>query len=104
MILFKDPWILLLIPLVILWVYWTNSGREVKGFRFPSLQMVRGLETSLKCRLSRYLWLARAGVLILFLFGLAPPQSPLEETKRATEGIDIVITVDASGSMAAGDF
>ncbi|HBR15831.1 MAG TPA: aerotolerance regulator BatA [Candidatus Omnitrophica bacterium] len=102
--LFKDPWILLLIPLVILWVYWTNSGREVKGFRFPSLQMVRGLETSLKCRLSRYLWLARACVLILFLLGLARPQSPLEETKRATEGIDIVLTVDASGSMAAEDF
>jgi len=40
----------------------------------------------------------------LFILGLAGPRTVLEETVHETEGIDIVLTIDSSGSMAAEDF
>jgi len=43
-------------------------------------------------------------VVILFLIALAGPRSVLEETVHTTEGIDIILAIDSSGSMAAEDF
>lgn len=40
----------------------------------------------------------------LFLLGLARPRIPLQETKIHSEGIDIVLAIDCSGSMLAEDF
>jgi len=43
-------------------------------------------------------------VIILLFVALAGPRSILEEAIHRTEGIDIVLTIDSSGSMAAEDF
>lgn len=42
--------------------------------------------------------------IVLFLLALAGPRSVMEETIHKSEGIDIVLAIDASGSMAAEDF
>jgi Ca-activated chloride channel family protein len=43
-------------------------------------------------------------VVFLIIFALARPQSPLEESKIQTKGIDIVLALDVSTSMLAEDF
>lgn len=43
-------------------------------------------------------------VIVLLVVALARPQHGNEQTKVTTEGIDIVLTVDVSGSMLAEDF
>jgi Ca-activated chloride channel family protein len=48
--------------------------------------------------------LLRLCSIVLFVIALAGPQSVLEESKVTTEGIDIMLAVDCSGSMAAEDF
>ena len=42
--------------------------------------------------------------IVLFLIALARPCLVLEETQYKTEGVDIVLAIDTSGSMAAEDF
>lgn len=42
--------------------------------------------------------------MVLIITALARPQSPLKESKIHTEGIDIVLAIDVSGSMLAEDF
>ncbi|MEW5895004.1 MAG: VWA domain-containing protein [Candidatus Omnitrophota bacterium] len=46
----------------------------------------------------------RMAALILFLIALAGPRSVLDFSEFKTEGIDIVLATDVSGSMAAEDF
>jgi len=46
----------------------------------------------------------RIVAIVLFLIGLAGPRFILQETISSVEGIDIILTIDCSGSMAAEDF
>jgi Ca-activated chloride channel family protein len=46
----------------------------------------------------------RLSAVILFMVALAGPRSVLQETVHRTEGVDIVLTIDASFSMLAEDF
>lgn len=46
----------------------------------------------------------RAAGLTLLIFVLARPQSPVEDSKIQSEGIDIVLAIDCSTSMLAEDF
>lgn len=50
------------------------------------------------------MFFVRIFILILFLVALAGPRVVLEQTVHHAQGIDIVLTIDISGSMAAEDF
>ena len=49
-------------------------------------------------------WVLRAVVLVLLLMALAGPRKLLAQTKLSSEGIDIVLALDVSGSMSAEDY
>ena len=49
-------------------------------------------------------WVLRALVLVLLLIALSGPRKLLAESKLASEGIDIVLALDVSGSMNAEDY
>ena len=49
-------------------------------------------------------WVLRAFVLVLLIIALAGPQKLLAQSKLTTEGIDIVLALDVSGSMNAEDY
>jgi Ca-activated chloride channel family protein len=101
---FKDPWILLLIPFVVLFVLWWQSRSHNPHFVFSSTDLAKNLTSSWKVRLSGLPFLMRISVLILWLMALAGPRAVLEEVESPSEGIDIVLTTDISMSMAAEDF
>jgi Ca-activated chloride channel family protein len=77
---------------------------KVQSLAFPSAGLVRA-STDLrgKRRGKTLLWL-RSLALALFLVALARPQVGLGEEEIEAAGIDIVIALDVSGSMAALDF
>ncbi len=104
MIAFKSLWVLVLVPVAVGLMYFLKRRQKEAALRFPSKTLVDALQPSWKVRL-RYipLWL-RGIVLVLFLVALAGPRSVLRETLHTTEGIDIVLAIDSSGSMAAEDF
>ncbi len=101
---FKDPWILLFIPFALLSFYLIQRRRRPERIRFPSKQLVARLPGSWKVRLRNLPVVLRGIVLALFLIALAGPRLVLKQTLHESEGIDIVLAIDASGSMAAEDF
>jgi Ca-activated chloride channel homolog len=101
---FKDPWVILLIPVALGILMVLRQRKRTASFRFPTTSIVRGLTTTWKIRFKEIPYILRLFVLILFLVALAGPRSVLEETIHKTEGIDIVLAIDVSGSMAAEDF
>jgi len=72
--------------------------------QFSSLQVFKEIPRSLRERL-RYIPLAlRFTALALGIIALARPQSISDKQNISTEGIDIVLELDLSGSMLAEDF
>lgn len=101
---FKDGWVLLFVPLVIVWVYILKKKDVPSTLRFSSKDLVKSFKPTLKVVLTNNLVYLRAVAILLFLLALARPQVPLEESKILSEGIDIVLAIDCSGSMRALDF
>ncbi len=99
-----DPYWLLALALValvgVLGVLRAGSAR----IRFPHLGTVRAAGGSVGF-VRRWLPLAlRIAAALLMVWTLARPQGGNKMVEVTTEGIDIVLTVDSSGSMEALDF
>lgn len=99
---FHDPWLLLLLLLLPAWLAWERRQAERGGLKFSA---VTGTAVSIWSRVGPKLLLAlRGATLVLFVIALARPQIGRSESRLKTEGIDIVLAVDVSGSMLAMDF
>ena len=103
MLRFHDPlwfFLLLLIPVVI-WSYFrANSGGTIK---YSSISALKKIKPSPSLYYRHTTLFFRCIAIILLTFALARPQKGKEDTKVTTEGIDIILAVDTSGSMVAGD-
>jgi Ca-activated chloride channel homolog len=101
---FAHPWLLLLLLLVpvIAWLKGRAGART--AFVYSSVGLVKSIvgltRTSVGAILLRMRWLA----LILLLIALARPQLGEGQAQIKASGIDIVLALDLSGSMAAEDF
>ncbi len=103
---FRDPeWLLLLLVLpVSIAVYVIRERRGTGAFVVPSLEMVGHVKPTWRVRF-RWLPFALANLgLALLVLALARPRLGLERTESWTEGVDIFMVLDGSGSMAAEDF
>jgi Ca-activated chloride channel family protein len=96
-------WILLLIPVLGI-VYWRRKQKLVTEVTFSSLQPFDHTPRSLRERLRDVPLGLRLFALALFIVALARPQSVSSRENVSTEGIDIVLLLDISGSMLAEDF
>ena len=95
-------WILLgLIP-VIFW-YIHKKRKSQASIKISSVSNIIDQKRPLKQYLRHLLFLLRISVITLLIIILARPQSE-KINEEITEGIDIVITLDISGSMLARDF
>ncbi|OGQ94930.1 MAG: aerotolerance regulator BatA [Deltaproteobacteria bacterium RIFOXYA12_FULL_61_11] len=104
MIRFEDPfvlWAFLLLPLLT-YFHLRKHGRV--GLRFSSLAVLRRLPSARAGLVSHGLFLVRLLVLGLCILGLARPQSGRKDTEVSSEGVDILLVLDTSGSMEALDF
>ncbi len=101
---FKDPLVLVFVPVMVLLALWFTRRNQNAGLRFPSDDLVQTLTKTWKIRLAKTPFYFRLLALGLLVVALAGPRSVLEETKHESEGIDIVLAIDGSGSMAALDF
>lgn len=101
---FRDPLLLVflvIVPLLIS-VYFRSKGSN--QVVFPSLVALKKIKPSFAQRYRHILIILRSTALVLLVVALARPQYGNEQTKVTTEGIDIVLAVDVSGSMLAEDF
>lgn len=105
-IIFAYPWmfwLLLIIPALIYW-YYIRGRKNSTAVQFPSLRIFDGYRPSPKERLRHIPFALRMLALALFIVALARPQSFSSGENIYTEGIDIALVMDISGSMLAEDF
>ena len=103
-------WLLLLIPIMVAWyirrqhkLQGTLGVSVLKGFSMAKANRKAGILSKYP-GLRHYAIVLRIMALILLIAALARPQSALSWEDSTTEGIDIVIATDISGSMLAEDF
>jgi Ca-activated chloride channel family protein len=101
---FHDPWLLLLLLLVPAWLWWERRVAQRGGLKFSSVAPAKSLSSFWAALGPTILLVLRGSTLALFVIALARPQVGRSESKIRTEGIDIVLVVDISGSMQAMDY
>ncbi len=102
---FANPeafWLLALVPLLTAWHVYSSTRKNT----FVSHSNIALLKhhTSLKYIAKHFLFALEMLSVALISTALARPQSSSENREVVTEGIDIVISLDISGSMLARDF
>ncbi len=100
---FQDPaFLLLLLILPILAILSGKMGPEA-AIRFSSTALVKEISQQRRCRPGAWLFALRLLALACLIVALARPQwGKMNDTTEA-DGIDIVLTLDLSGSMRALD-
>lgn len=96
-------WLLLALPLMIAYyVFRTRQGRA--SIRISTISGVEGVPRSAKYYLRHIPFVLRCMAVALIIVALARPQNSSTDSSSTTEGIDIVLSIDISGSMLARDF
>lgn len=104
-IVFKDPWVLYLLILLPLWAgwYWWRSDKDSPDLLLSGAGWSEERMTW-KERLIHLPFVLKLLGLALIIVALARPQSSSSWQDETTEGIDIIMSLDVSGSMLAEDF
>lgn len=102
---FAQPYyflLLLLLPLIFWW-QWKNKVKQEASFRLSTLQSIKALKPSWRVRFRPFLILLRGIAFVALVVALARPQSSNVSESVDSDGIDIVLSIDVSGSMMAED-
>lgn len=105
-VVFLYPWVLffLLIVPILTFFYFYKLKKNQASVKISDTKIFHNLRSSLRTKLFFLPFVLKMLVLILIIIALARPQSFSSGTNITTEGIDIAIVLDISGSMLAEDF
>ena len=96
-------WLLLLVvPMVAYYIWRTMQGGV--SLQISTIEGLKGAPKSLRYYLRHLPFLLRMSAFALMVVALARPQDVEHHTNTSTEGIDIMLSIDVSGSMLARDF
>ena len=99
---FEDPWLLLiLLSLPILILRERTIASVINYSSLASLKAVSQHHSKIKAMVPIIL---RFIAITLFIIAFARPQEGLKRTEILSQGVDIVLAIDTSGSMQALDF
>ncbi|OGU75349.1 MAG: aerotolerance regulator BatA [Ignavibacteria bacterium RBG_16_34_14] len=103
---FANPWILyflLIVPIMAVW-YWFKGKKTEPSLNFSSLKIFKELKPTWREKLKYLPVVLRMIGVALLIIALARPQNFQSGENIYTEGIDIAMVLDISGSMLAEDF
>lgn len=103
---FHNPnllYLLLLLAPMIAWYIWKKSNLDA-SIRLSAIRGFNKAPKTYKYYLRHFPFIFKMLALALLIVALARPQSTNSWNKTSSEGIDIVIALDISGSMLAEDF
>ncbi len=92
---------LLLVLALAVWLWWRERPTTLQ---YSDLRLVHGLPQSARLQLRWLPTILRLMALALLIVAVARPQASREREIVRGKGVDIVLAVDISGSMAALDF
>lgn len=93
----------LVVPMAAYYIYRLRQGGGAT-IRISTVDGVRRVPRSIKYYLRHLPIVLRSLAVVLIAVALARPQSAQHNSNSTTEGIDIVMSLDVSGSMLARDF
>ena len=96
-------WLLILVP-VLLGYHIFYSNKNSVSFRLASLNFAENVRPGFRQYLRHILFSMRILAVTLLILIIARPQSTDRWQNLSTEGIDIMLVMDISGSMLARDF
>ncbi|MBQ0080361.1 MAG: VWA domain-containing protein [Alistipes sp.] len=96
-------WALLVLPLLVAYYIW-RLKQGGGAIRFSSVTSLKNAPKTLRYYLRHLPFICRICALALIIVALARPRDVEHNTNTTTEGIDIVLAIDISGSMLARDF
>jgi Ca-activated chloride channel homolog len=99
----KLLFLLIILPLLF-WRYVRRVRQGQGSLQFASTVALEGIRSSWTIYARHVLFGISMLALTLAIIALARPQKGVQAEEVLTEGVDIVIALDASGSMAAEDF
>jgi len=95
--------LLALVPFLILWhLYVSKQGKRF--IYFSSKKLIRSSDRSIKAFFIKNLVYFKIAAFILLVLALARPQKLNYFNKESHKGVDILLALDVSGSMASIDF
>jgi len=96
-------WFLLIIPLLLAY-YIYRQGKSHAAIKLSTASFLQGGRKTFRHWLRHVLFVMRLMVIALVIVVIARPQNVDKWQSSTTEGIDIVLALDVSGSMLARDF
>jgi Ca-activated chloride channel homolog len=96
-------YLLLIIPLAVVW-YWFKEKNANPEFKVSSSANFQNTKKTFKYYFRHSLFILRLCSLVFLILALARPQTKTNWQNITTEGIDVMIAFDVSGSMLAEDF
>ena len=84
-------------------MYWHYKKKQV-SIKYSNIKHFKKIKSSPFVWLRHGAFVLRSLVLLSLTISLARPQSGRQEIKQKTEGLDIMLVLDTSGSMKALDF
>jgi Ca-activated chloride channel family protein len=105
---FVHAWALVLLLGAVIWLGWRYRRDGLRGspltLLYSDIRLMSGLPVGWRVRLRRLPDVLKGIVWVLLVLALARPQIGNARELLRGEGIDIVLALDISGSMAALDF
>ncbi len=96
-------WLFLLFIPIIVW-YVLRLKKSVASMNISSLEAFKSKQNATRYKLRHLLFILKLLSLGLLIIAIARPQRTDRWETRKIEGVDIIITLDISGSMLAEDF
>lgn len=94
--------LVLLIPMILWYIF--REKRSHADLQFSSLEAFRGMKRAGRVWLRHVLFVLKVLAIAFLVTALARPQSSNSWETYTSEGIDIMLALDISGSMLARDF
>jgi Ca-activated chloride channel family protein len=106
MIQFADPqllWLLNFLPFLTVWYIWQHR-RQQPVLKISSTEAFAFIKSSPKIWLRHSMFLLRLIAIAALIIAAARPQKVLSKQTIASEGMDVIIAFDVSGSMLTRDY
>jgi len=96
-------YLLFIVPIAVI-IYWFKEAKVHPEISLSTFRNFEGIKRNFKVNFRHSLFVLRLAAIVFLIIALARPQMRSSWQNITTEGIDIVIAFDISGSMLAEDF
>lgn len=100
---FQDPIFLLLLLLIPFLIYYELKVKKHGSLKFSSIRVLKIVRQERKISFKNLPFFLRILTVILFTVAMSRPQEGKSTSEIISEGINTVLSIDTSGSMAAVD-